>query len=539
MTLASIRVEAVKFVNRALAILAGAVLIVTSGVAEESWQQRSEHEHFEGRLAPRDGEVRIGSFQDWVLELRSPDGEPIGDARIAVGGGMPGHGHGLPTQPMVTGYLGEGRYVIEGVKLSMAGQWLIVFGIETRTARDRLMFDMQIDHWSEDELRLFRSLYLDPATKPPPSPSNRVADNPDAADLGETLFFDERLSVNGALSCATCHQPERFFTDGLPRGVGVSRSGRNTPTVIGAAFLSWFYWDGRRDTLWSQALVPFEAADEMGGSRVAVVRHVGVDDDYRSRNERIFGPFPPSVLSASLPEHAGPLGEAPLREAWSRIDRSLAQQINTVYANLGKAIAAYQRTLPLPRTRFDRYVEAVLEGKPRQARRILSASERAGLELYIDDERSHCLRCHNGSWFTNGGFHNIGTGSFTGEHLDFGRVFGVRSVIMDEFNCLGPYSDTVPEQCTELRFLNRSTHVPLDGAFKVPGLRNVAATAPYMHDGRFADLESVIEFYREQPETQQAHELPQLDISDKEARQLVAFLKALSVETDAGQTSER
>ena len=165
---------------------------------------------------------------------------------------------------------------------------------------------------------------------------------------------------------------------------------------------------------------------------------------------------------------------------------------------------------------------------------MLIEDERVGLGLFLDRERTHCLRCHNGPWFTNGGFNDIGTGHFSGEQLDRGRVYGFRSALMDELNCLGRYSDARPEQCAEFKFLNKENHVPLEGAFEVPGLRNVAAIAPYMHDGRFVDLESVLAFYRNPPDKEQGrqHELPELDITDAESRLLVQILKSLSVVRD-------
>lgn len=517
---------------RAALALCAALLVPGAAAADASWETRSER-GVVATLEPRSGKLEIGAFQEWVLSLRSTDDVPVDQARIMIGGGMPEHGHGLPTSPAVTDFLGDGRYLIEGLKFSMAGRWIVAFAVDTPSGSDRLAFVLDIDSWSENEREVLASLRLGADTRPPPSPSNRVADDPDAAHIGEMLFFDEGLSANDALSCATCHEPDRYFTDGRKRGVGINRTGRNTPTVIGAGFLNWFYWDGRRDSLWSQALVPFEAADEMGGSRVDVVRTVGRDAEYRSRYEAVFGAFPDEMLQAQLPEHAGPLGESEMRDAWHRLDRDTAQAINTVYANLGKAVAAYQRTLPIPVSRFDHYVDATLAGDS-NARALLTADELAGLELYLDAEKTHCLRCHNGPWLTNGGFHNIGTGVFNGPELDFGRVFGVRSVVMDEFNCLGSYSDAAPGECSQLRFLNRNSHVPLEGAFKVPSLRNLAASAPYMHDGRFADLPAVIEFYRRPLDQEEAasHELPPLDLSDMEARQLIAFLLTLSAEED-------
>ena len=132
--------------------------------------------------------------------------------------------------------------------------------------------------WSERELRLLASLRLDHT--PPPSPSNRVADDPRAAGLGRRIFSDSGFSDSGARSCATCHQPERHYTDGLARSV--PPAGRNAPTVVGGAYGSWFTWDGRRDSLWAQALVPFEASGEVASSRTGVVRRIAGDARYRA-----------------------------------------------------------------------------------------------------------------------------------------------------------------------------------------------------------------------------------------------------------------
>ena len=509
--------------------LFGVVFLAIAVDAEQPslWRAQSERGSLQATLAPRDGPVAIGAFQPWILSLNTMMGSPLEQARIAVGGGMPGHGHGLPTQPVVTDYLGDGRYLVEGLKFSMAGQWIVALAVDSPQGQDRFAFNINLGVLSDKDLETLSSLLLTAADRPPPSTSNRVADNPNAAKLGEALFFDERLSADGSLSCGSCHRPDLFFTDGKPRAIGIRRAGRNTPTVIGAAYLPWLYWDGRRDSLWAQALVPFEAADEMGSSRVAVVRIVMSDPSYRRAYERVFGALPAETILENIPAHAGPLGDTETRRAWQKIDPDTAHAINVVYANLGKAIAAYQRRLPVPVSKFDRYVTARMAGDDVDG--LMTSEELAGLKLFLDADRTHCLRCHNGPWFTNGGFHNIGTGTFTGAELDFGRVFGVRSVLMDEFNCLGRYSDAPPDGCTQLRFLNRNSHVPLEGAFKVPSLRNLEATAPYMHDGRFADLEAVLEFYRSPPNQSQvgAHELPPLDIDDAEAAQILAFLRTL------------
>jgi len=392
--------------------------------------------------------------------------------------------------------------------------------------------------WTARELRILASLRQ--AYTPPPSRSNRVADDPRAAALGQRIFFDPGFSATGAIACATCHQPERHFTDGLARSV-VAPAGRNAPTVVGSAYGSWFTWDGRRDSLWAQALVPLEASGEIGGSRTGVVQRIGSDPRYRSDYEAIFGAFPAALLDGVLAPRAGPLGDEAERKAWFRIPPPQRDAIDRVYANVGKAVEAFERTLLPSDSRFDRYVDELRAGRPDRAAQQLSPREVAGLRLFIDPYRTQCMQCHNGPQFTNGGFHNLGTGTFDGasrapraegerrpaETLDFGRALGIQAVLLDVFNCLGPYSDAGPDDCAELRFLSRDAHIPLEGAFKTPSLRDVEKTAPYMHDGRYATLRAVLGHYNTPP-PETPHELRALGLHDRELDDLVQFLRSLS-----------
>ncbi|MEL7372021.1 MAG: cytochrome-c peroxidase, partial [Myxococcota bacterium] len=173
--------------------------------------------------------------------------------------------------------------------------------------------------WTPRQLRILASLSLSSLGPPPATPSNRFADNANAVALGKMLFFDSQLSGDGTRSCATCHAPKRSFTDGRARSLGSNASGRNTPTVVGAAYEQWFYWDGRRDSLWSQALIPFEAAQEMGGSRIAVIRRVVSKPEYRKLFRTLYGALPPAKWLEKLPAHAGPFGDRAARDAWSRL----------------------------------------------------------------------------------------------------------------------------------------------------------------------------------------------------------------------------
>lgn len=381
--------------------------------------------------------------------------------------------------------------------------------------------------WTNSELRIIESLSITRLQPLPLSPSNRYADNKLAQTLGKQLFFDTRFSRNERLSCASCHQPDKYFTDGLPRAVGVNATGRNTTSVVGSGWQRWFYWDGRKDSLWSQALIPFEAPDEMGSSRVSVIRKVMSDEGYRQQYTKIFGQFPAALAKAKLPQDAGPLGSQEFQNNWYKLPNQIQQSVNRVYVNLGKSLSAYQRTLFYKPSKFDRFVEQ-LKTENNTAEPILDKDEVAGLKLFINAEKTQCLQCHNTALFSNRGFHNVGSGNFSGERLDFGRVFGLQSVLLDEFNCLGSYSDARSDQCTALKFLNKSAHIPLQGAFKTPVLRNISQTGPYFHDGRFASLKEVIEFYNDPPVANGEHELLPMDLSPSDIDQLVRFLDTLT-----------
>ncbi|NNC54312.1 MAG: hypothetical protein HKO07_01180, partial [Pseudomonadales bacterium] len=210
--------------------------------------------------------------------------------------------------------------------------------------------------WSEQELQIIRSLSLASLGDPPIPDSNRVATNPQAAQFGEKLFHDPALSASGKLSCATCHQPGKFFTDGLSRGHGEALLSRNTPTVAGLAWHTWFYWDGRKDSLWSQALAPIEAPAEMNSSRLQVARLVGQNPAYRAFYQKLFGEYPEILLQPRTLAHASPIGDAERKNNWYRVPAGQRDLINRVFANTGKALGAYVRTLKYSASHFDRYV---------------------------------------------------------------------------------------------------------------------------------------------------------------------------------------
>lgn len=350
------------------------------------------------------------------------------------------------------------------------------------------------DGWTPDQIAQLRSLSLAELEPLPADPSNRVADDPRAVALGKRLFFDTRLSSNGKVSCATCHIPSRDFQDDKPLANGVGTTARRTMPIAGTAYAPFLFWDGRKDSLWAQALGPLESAVEHGGTRTQYAHVVAAN--YRDDYEQLFGPVPD--LSSG--------------------ERDAA---TAVFVNIGKSIAAYERTIELKPSRFDRYVDA-LARNGRAPRNVLNGDEIAGLRLFIG--KANCTQCHNGPLLTNNEFHNTGVPS-RGEP-DRGRMIGARGVLADEFNCRSKWSDAKPGQCPELDFI--AVDAPeLERAFKVPSLRNVADRAPYMHAGQIATLDDVVAHYNNAP----GHsELKPLKLNATEIRQLTAFLRTLSGE---------
>lgn len=267
--------------------------------------------------------------------------------------------------------------------------------------------------------------------------------------LGEALFSDTRLSGDGRRSCASCHQADKGFGDGLIRSP--ARDGtplpRHTPALLNVAHASSLFWDGRAATLEQQAWGPITNPAEMGGDKAVVAQRIAHDPQYRARFAAAFA------------------GRVP--------------DTDTIAA----ALAAYQRTLLSGRSPFDRWAE----GKPDA---IAPAAAR-GFALFVGKAR--CATCHTGSQLSDGRFHDIGL-----ESADQGRgaITGKRR--------------------------DRQ-------AFRTPGLRDIARTAPYMHDGALASLEAVVGHYSDDVIARRGTP-PQARLTPAEKRDLVALLQSLSSE---------
>jgi cytochrome c peroxidase len=374
--------------------------------------------------------------------------------------------------------------------------------------------------FSDEEKRIIGQLRLSQLAPLPADPSNRFADDAGAAAFGATLFFDTGFSSNGEVACATCHLIDRQFQDDLPLARGIGTTDRRTMPLVGVAWSPWQFWDGRKDSLWAQALGPMEDAREHAGNRTAFAHEIA--ERYHDRYEAIFGPLPDLE---GLPRDASPLGSPAQREAWTAIEPARQAEIDRVFANLGKAFAAFERTIRHEETRFDRFAEAIVSGEKPEADAAFNSLELEGLKLFIG--KANCINCHNGPRFTDDFFHNTGVPAVPGLPEDRGRAQAIRQVLADPFNCLGPHSDAAEHECDELRFMVLDSP-EMERAFKTPSLRGAASRPPYMHSGQIGTLEEVIGHYSAAPEAPSGHsELEGVIFTDRGRAALIAFLKTL------------
>jgi cytochrome c peroxidase len=334
-----------------------------------------------------------------------------------------------------------------------------------------------------------------------PDAANRAHGRPAAIAWGRELFSDPRLSRSGQVSCASCHVPSRAFQDGLPNaqaGGAVAAGRRNTPTVQDTDLQRWLGWDGAHDSLWAASLAPLLARDEMGQGVADLAGQVRRSPALRNGYRRALGTSPPAD------------------------DERLV-------VGLAKALAAYQATLRSPRTAFDAFRDALARGDVRAAARYPAAAQR-GLRLFIGHGR--CSVCHAGPAFSNGEFADIGVPFFVRGGVDPGRHGGLQALQASRMSRLGPHNDAGeadPRAVTTRHVLIEPRHF---GEFRVPGLRQLTHTAPYMHNGSLATVEDVVRHYDQLNEDRLHADgeriLRRLDLSAQQAADLAAFLRSLS-----------
>lgn len=330
-----------------------------------------------------------------------------------------------------------------------------------------------------------------------PDPTNRASGNSEAIDLGERLFFEPRLSPSGKVLCATCHAPFRGWQDARARAFGHADTDRNTQSLFDVRYNRWFGWDGAGDSLWAQSIRPMLDSREMGGSQAHAAALLRGDAELSCRFSKVFGAAP------------------------SADDES-------VLAGIGKALAAFQETIVSGRSAFDDFRDALEKGDAAAAARYPAAAQR-GLRIFVG--RGNCSACHFGPSFSNGEFHDTGIAFFTRDGVDAGRHGGIRKLRENPLNLLGAHNDE-RTGASAVKTRQVSLEHRNFGEFKVPGLRNVARTAPYMHNGSLATLADVVRHYSElSPDRLHADGeslLKPLRLSAGESADLVAFLESLS-----------
>jgi cytochrome c peroxidase len=294
-------------------------------------------------------------------------------------------------------------------------------------------------------------LKIDPPLGLPPIRVPR--DNPltvEKVELGKQLYFDPRLSRDNTISCASCHDPEKGWSNGerFATGVRGQVGGRSAPTVVNSGYMRLQFWDGRATEVEGQALGPIQNPIEMDMTLEEVVARLNKIDGYREQFQKVFG-------------------------------------TDVTAEGIAKAIGAFERTIVSGNTPYDRF-------KAGQADALSEAAQR-GMKLFFG--KAHCSACHSGPLFTDGSFHNIGVGMDAPEP-DVGRQ-AVSGLLGDR------------------------------GAFKTPSLRDIARTAPYMHDGSLPTLEAVVDYYNKGgiANPQLDEEIFPLNLTDQEKTDLVIFLK--------------
>ncbi len=300
-------------------------------------------------------------------------------------------------------------------------------------------------------------------------------------ELGKQLYFDPRVSKNATVSCATCHNPAKGWTDGMPNSIGIfgQHGGRSAPTVLNTVYAKTLFWDGRAPSLEGQSQGPPQNRIEMGDqSYEEIVARLRQIPAYQEQFQKVFGT--PVTLDG-----------------------------------IAKAIASFERTALSGGSAYDRYnggagIEPDLKA--------LTDSQKRGMVLFgltlnpddtfdpkVERKKANCTSCHAGFNFTDEQFHNLGIGWLETKRdlADLGRW---------AISPIGAKNEAER------------------GAFKTPTIRDIEKTAPYMHDGSLKTLEEVVEHYNKggTPNPYLDKDMPKLNLTDQEKTDVVAFMKALT-----------
>jgi len=319
---------------------------------------------------------------------------------------------------------------------------------------------------------------------------------PEKVKLGDKLFHDQRFSTTGDVSCSTCHDKDKGFTDQLPVSEGIRKlkGTRNAPTVINAAYLETQFWDGREPSLESQSAQPFVNPVEMGlENHEPILKIVRTDPEYVDLFKKAFGKSGTQVTMVEVEQ----------------------------------ALATFQRTLIAGNSPFDRYYF----GGDQKA---MSPAAIRGLDLFIGQGR--CVSCHvieqTQALFTDNRFHMIGVAAHQ-MPKDLDELSAAVEDVKKKGTDIAVLSDAKTSSLGRYAVTRDLTDI---GAFKTPTLRNIDLTAPYMHDGSLKTLKEVVQFYNNGGRVEESDPLPDLlsggirplDLTEEQEDDLVEFMKALT-----------
>jgi cytochrome c peroxidase len=408
------------------------------------------------------------------------------------------------------------------------------------------MGDKMVDVFTQEEFDQIKQ--FGPLGAVPPDSTNRYADDEAAALFGQRLFFEKSYSNKltiadpvlgavgdkGKIACASCHDVTNYYTDTRSHpnstSLGVTWTTRNAPTLVNVAFYEWNSWGGKEDSLWYQGANGCESAVNFGGNRLEYAHMLY--RKYRADYNALFPiPLDPALDPAAadavrFPPVGKPKANAAAADGpWEMMAAADRDIINTIMANIGKAIEAYERKLVSRNAPIDRYIEG--------DHSALSNAAKRGLRVFIG--KAACVDCHAGPTFSDQKFHNTGVPQI-GINLprtDNGRFDDLSRTLTNAFNGSTKYSDDQASGMAKLAGLEVTDD--LKGLFRTGMLRQIDATGPYMHTGSLMTLEEVVQFYNWGGGTadfagQKSAAMAPLLLTDEEQADLVAFLRSLTGE---------
>jgi cytochrome c peroxidase len=408
------------------------------------------------------------------------------------------------------------------------------------------MGDKMVDAFTEEEFDIIKQ--LGPLPDVPPSSTNRYADDPAAAVFGQRLFFEKSYSHElavadpalgvvgdkGKVACASCHDTTNYYTDTRSHpnstSLGVNWTARNAPSLVNVAYNQWMSWGGKDDSLWSQSATLCENASAFGGNRLEYAHMLY--RKYRADYNAIFlVPLDPALDpnapdAARFPAQGKPKASPTAPDGpWEMMAQADRDIINTIAANAGKAIEAYERKLVSRNAPIDKYVQNDYTA--------LSPAAKRGLRLFIG--KAACVDCHSGPVLSDRKFHNTGTPQvgINLPRVDNGRYDDLQKTLASAFTGAGKYSDDPSGGMAKLAGMQLTDD--LKGLFRTAMLRQVSNTGPYMHTGSLLTLEDVVQFYNwgggaaNFSGTKSPAMVPLL-LSNEEQADLVEFLRSLTGE---------